>query len=372
MPPRKRLSSAAAASRQAKRARLALPEPDSGLPFSPAGPDSEFQDPMRQSLLEEIEAILKLEHGSDYTVPVEVWAALWLSDIENLRVFKTQHPPLLNASLRIQNLAQELLKSWNQRKRSRSTTSSPARTPNPSTGRSARPSRIASSLHEHIPSVIERLKNLSTSEPRLRRSDREKNLCKSRDNTRCVVTHMPEIVEVAHIYPYPMSSLPRNDSFWGSLQVFWSEERIKQWKAAVFTERSTKACYNLITFDPLVHACWGRALFALKPLDVAEDQKSMQVQFFWLRNYPRRPAQSITSRPELPASLDGNLADLCLFDCITDKVIVSGTVLTLHTDDPETKPLPSIALLEMQWFLHRLTAMSGAANVFSKRRRLEM
>ncbi|RAK72948.1 uncharacterized protein BO72DRAFT_253519 [Aspergillus fijiensis CBS 313.89] len=36
-------------------------------------------------------------------------------------------------------------------------------------------------------------------------------------------------------------------------------------------------------------------------------------------------------------------------------------ILSLRTDDPETHLLPSFALLEMQWILHRVLAMSGAA-----------
>lgn len=36
-------------------------------------------------------------------------------------------------------------------------------------------------------------------------------------------------------------------------------------------------------------------------------------------------------------------------------------ILSLRTDDPETHLLPSFALLEMQWILHRVLVMSGAA-----------
>jgi hypothetical protein len=41
--------------------------------------------------------------------------------------------------------------------------------------------------------------------------------------------------------------------------------------------------------------------------------------------------------------------------------IESGDTFTLTTDDPEIRPLPSWELLDMQWVLQRLTAMSGAA-----------
>jgi hypothetical protein len=41
--------------------------------------------------------------------------------------------------------------------------------------------------------------------------------------------------------------------------------------------------------------------------------------------------------------------------------ICSGDEISLTTDDPVSQPLPDLRLLEMQWFLHRVTAMSGAA-----------
>jgi hypothetical protein len=41
--------------------------------------------------------------------------------------------------------------------------------------------------------------------------------------------------------------------------------------------------------------------------------------------------------------------------------IQSGDIFTLTTDDPEGRPLPSWELLDMQWILQRITAMSGAA-----------
>ncbi|PGG99233.1 hypothetical protein AJ79_08625 [Helicocarpus griseus UAMH5409] len=216
----------------------------------------------------------------------------------------------------------------NQRKRPQSTTSSPASSRKSSSRHSVnqRQSRVSSIRDEEVADVIEPLESTATSHPRPKRSELQKSLCKSRGNTRCVVTQMPEVVEIAHIYPHSMSSLPDHGIVWDLLRVFWSDERIQQWKAAVFTENTT--------------------------------------EFFWLRKYPRRPHQSITTRPELPASLDGDMTNMKLFSCETEENIHSGTILTLHTDDPETKPLPSTALLEMQWILHRLTALSGAADIF--------
>ena len=41
----------------------------------------------------------------------------------------------------------------------------------------------------------------------------------------------------------------------------------------------------------------------------------------------------------------------------------SSDLVIFRTKDPENLPLPSWDLLHMQWILHRIGALSGAANV---------
>ena len=45
----------------------------------------------------------------------------------------------------------------------------------------------------------------------------------------------------------------------------------------------------------------------------------------------------------------------------TGEMIRSGDVICLETVDPEKLPLPDFRLLDMQWILHRVSALSGAA-----------
>lgn len=52
---------------------------------------------------------------------------------------------------------------------------------------------------------------------------------------------------------------------------------------------------------------------------------------------------------------------LFLLDQTVNKLRSEDTI-TMKTDDPTLKPLSSFALLEMQWKLQRLAAMSGNAN----------
>jgi hypothetical protein len=62
-----------------------------------------------------------------------------------------------------------------------------------------------------------------------------------------------------------------------------------------------------------------------------------------------------------PSSLDGTPRNVKLFYGDTERKICSGDIITLTTDDPDEKPSPSLVLLEMQWFLHRVPTLGGAA-----------
>jgi hypothetical protein len=50
------------------------------------------------------------------------------------------------------------------------------------------------------------------------------------------------------------------------------------------------------------------------------------------------------------------------------QLIRTGDVFTFTTADPENLPLPNRNLLEMQWYLLRVTAMSGAAEAIAEYR----
>jgi len=162
---------------------------------------------------------------------------------------------------------------------------------------------------------------------------------------------------------YEDSTITRKSpSLWDNLRLFWSKERVDAWHNAIFP-LGTETCQNLICLAPHAHAYWERAYFALKPIRISDDMKRLDVQFFWLSSTPHVPEVNILQVPSLPADLDQgpNLAKL--FNHETDTKIHSGCEISLETDDPVSRPLPDFRLLEMQWFLHRVTAMSGAAEL---------
>jgi HNH endonuclease len=150
-------------------------------------------------------------------------------------------------------------------------------------------------------------------------------------------------------------------SFWDTLRIFWSKERVDAWYNAIFSNPAkTEVCQNLLSLSPNAHAYWERAYFALKPMRISDDKKRLDIQFFWLSSNPHVPGVTILQAPSLSAPDHGpNLARLFNHETITQ--ICSGDEISLETDDPVSRPLPNFRLLEMQWFLHRVTAMSGAA-----------
>jgi hypothetical protein len=141
--------------------------------------------------------------------------------------------------------------------------------------------------------------------------------------------------------------------------MFWSQERVNAWYNAIFPT-GTEICQNLISLCPHTHAYWDRAYFALKPIRISDDKKRLDVQLFWLSSNPSASEVSLLQIPPLSASDQGPNSTK-LWNVDSEKKLCSGDIVSFETDDPVTRPLPDIRLLEMQWFLHRVTAMSGGA-----------
>jgi hypothetical protein len=144
--------------------------------------------------------------------------------------------------------------------------------------------------------------------------------------------------------------------------VFWSQERVNAWYDAIFSE-GTEACHNLLCLAPSAHKYWEKAHFALRPIALSDDKKRLDVQFFWLAKANRTSEVTILQRPSLPVHLDQGPNRTILANVETRKFLSSGDVISLETDDPTAHPLPDFRLLDMQWILHRVTAMSAAAEL---------
>jgi hypothetical protein len=150
------------------------------------------------------------------------------------------------------------------------------------------------------------------------------------------------------------------------LQNFWPEEKTTAWEEMVFPdgpeERGLETTRNLITLEAHVHRLWNKGAFALKPISISEDNTTLTIQFFWQTKQPLVTSTiNLTSIPSLTCNLDQSDQGTRLHSS-DGRRIKSGDLFELKTDDPEARPLPSMELLEMQWFLQRVMGMAGAAD----------
>jgi hypothetical protein len=174
----------------------------------------------------------------------------------------------------------------------------------------------------------------------------------------------------------PRPNSDQNHNIWEHLALFWDGDRINTWKNKIFPNSQSpdigvENCFNLISLSLDAHDEWNKGLFALKPLELSHDQKSLTVQFFWQvpGNYQRDSKIDLLTEPSSSKGLNCVSTD-SQDRWLTHKVdnsaplapkICSGETFTFTTKDPENLPLPSLELLEMQWVLQRLVGMCGAA-----------
>jgi hypothetical protein len=184
-------------------------------------------------------------------------------------------------------------------------------------------------------------------------------------------------VEVAHIYPHHSIKHKEEDMFgqrhifWDHLKNFWSKEKVAAWEAELFPagicEFGIERVCNLITLSRTAHDRWSRGAFALKPISESDDKMTLKVQFFWQeKQKDTQQTISLLTTPSSTEGLDQNIGAfggaVQLYSFWNKRTIQSGDYFKLQTDDPETKPLPSFQLLELQWFLQRIQGMVGAAD----------
>jgi len=130
----------------------------------------------------------------------------------------------------------------------------------------------------------------------------------------------------------------------------------------------------MISLAANMHVHWNNGAFALKPLPSETDEDleavddSIRVQFFWQPLYERvrHRLDAMQATSEGLEASDGRSATWYTFNETEDRIVAQGNIRTgdvfvLSTTDAEHYPLPSRFLLEMQWKLQCLIAMSGAA-----------
>lgn len=181
---------------------------------------------------------------------------------------------------------------------------------------------------------------------------------------------------MVHIYPISLrghSGEARD--IWESLRTSWTQDRVDKWYKSVFPEGEfVDVCHNMLSLSPNAHRYYGKGYFALKPIALSEDKKCLTVKFYWLVKGQYSESVRLCDPPMLEGR-DRGPGSARLYNQekvvgpgtpLSDVIIQSGDEIRITTEDPDNCPLPHWHLLEMQWTLNRLVAMSGAADVDSE------
>jgi len=157
--------------------------------------------------------------------------------------------------------------------------------------------------------------------------------------------------------------------FWNTLATFWPESQIAKWKDEVFpngdNEDGCETAANLIALEYSAQMLWNRGAFALKPISLSTDKKTLILEFHWQKPMKSGQSISLTTAPWPTQGLnEGSGGVFFLTRDISHRPIQieSGHRITMETDDPKLRPLPSFELLRLQWFLQRIMGMAGAAD----------
>ncbi|KAJ9298718.1 hypothetical protein DTO271G3_3685 [Paecilomyces variotii] len=262
----------------------------------------EINETGRAELIEEISTLTGISMVDSAT-----WSCLWFSDMKRLQELVDAFPECAGFKI--------LKKSDDDDDNS-----------TPDTPQTLRKRRIGQILSEEVTSseVITPSKH----------SKAVKKLCLEKDQESCIITEEGEPIEVCHILPFAISRPAGQEHFlfWAILSVFWTEDRINEWKRQIFGDDGIEVCQNLLTLCPNAHRLWGQARCALQPLSMREDKKSLKIRFFWLQSRDFTKKMRITARPYLPAILDPGPMHAKLFDAISGAAGVNDEEL-FDSDD---------------------------------------
>ncbi|KAF9249976.1 hypothetical protein DTO027I6_9110 [Penicillium roqueforti] len=329
---------------------------------------SEFEDPTRHSLIQQI---VQDDPGLAM-IPQQNLYALWFSDISTLQEkanAQTKVAKKLRArDLRVLSNQYDVVGIWAcegqttaasreepQGSAPRLGLSERGRSSSPNTGSSSKPSTPE---HENTVDLPSESAN--------------------RDGYHCVVTKrgLP-LIESAHIIPKKLNGARSlyltQYECWAWLSAFWGDEKVDRLQSLLVSEgiMDTERLYNQITLDIQVQKYWDRAMCALRPIWVSEDQTEMQIAFHWLPLKESLPGLENTYRGEMVSVMENPYQDPkyrpretpgnnnFIFHIETGVRIPSGYVFTVKTDNKYERPLPSMELLELRWHLARIACMRG-------------
>ena len=201
------------------------------------------------------------------------------------------------------------------------------------------------------------------------RSKSEEEKAVVRDRETCVITKTPPI-QICHIYPRSLLSENRTGvlqaavpPFWSLLRLFFDKDKIDQWHSEIFRnpnqpDKGVETCENLMCLTPQLHTYWGMGKCAFRP--VWKSDTELELEYHWLPKPPHGHRDNIllSQQPQSTQGLRDSGGSILTTSDFTP--LCSGQRFTLQTEDPENLPLPSFALLDMQWKLNQMVSLSAA------------
>lgn len=178
---------------------------------------------------------------------------------------------------------------------------------------------------------------------------------------KCVITGVEEPTEACHILANVIERYDRGlRCLLHSLKFFWPTEKYEKLRLILGDPLHQRT--NLIILRSDIHDLWDNHRFCLRP-DEGQEDTTLELEFLWLHR-SRSQTHSVSFQTPNP---DGHTITLPEGRCSQGAVsVMSGDRIILGTDDPTNHPLPSRAILELQYNLHMALCASAAAEVITR------
>ncbi|KAF7125445.1 hypothetical protein CNMCM5793_001623 [Aspergillus hiratsukae] len=178
---------------------------------------------------------------------------------------------------------------------------------------------------------------------------------------------MRQIVRGLTTVIYEADEIDRNvvavRQFFLTLREFWSGEKVDEWYNAIYEDAlGPEEPENLILLSPNTYALYTKGYIAFEPVDRDPEGKWLTLKFWWLKREAYEGDIDFSTIPQFQSYIHPSDYGFALHDVRTDRALLSGETITLKTHDPENCPLPDPWILEMQWFLNRVSVFAGTAD----------
>lgn len=116
----------------------------------------------------------------------------------------------------------------------------------------------------------------------------------------------------------------------------------------------------MVCLSPVLHHWWGKAFFALEPYEKLPN--GVRVRLRWLKRTSfsvRDKLEDLAINPRHHLIWPQEEGVVAMRDISSGHPLLDGTLFDLTSDDPKNQV--SFDLLQLQWDLLRMAALSGAA-----------